>query len=70
MDEHNAVAVRMDFSQQDIKNARAAKMKRLLSQSVLECIKIDHEIGMDVVNSYRETWIKRKYVVDTDFFKP
>lgn len=69
MDEHNALATAMDLNQQDIKNAKAAKMKKILSQSLLECLKIDHEMGMDILNSYRGTWLKGMEVLDIDRFQ-
>lgn len=71
MDEHDALAMAMDPNEslQEIKNARAAKMKKLLSQSILECIKIDPEIGMDIVDSYRKTWLKEMDVRDTNAFQ-
>lgn len=70
-DEHDALALAMDPNEtpQEIQNARAAKMKKLLSLSILECIKIDPEIGMDIVESYRKTWLKEMDVRDTDSFQ-
>lgn len=71
MEEHDALAVAMDphETQQEIKNARAARMKKLLSQSILECIKIDHEIGVDIVESYRTTWLREMDVPNTNSFQ-
>lgn len=71
VEEHDALVVAMDpnETEQEIKNVRAAKMKKLLSQSILECIKIDPEIGMDIVDSYRKTWLKEMDVPDTDNFR-
>ncbi|MCJ1270922.1 hypothetical protein MMC22_010819 [Lobaria immixta] len=56
-------------TQQEIKNMNAAKMKKLLSQSILECIKIDPEIGMEIVDSYRKNWLKKMDVPDTNSFQ-
>ena len=71
VEEHDALAVAMDPNEthQEIKNVRAANMKKLVSQSILECIKIDPEIGMDMVDSYRKTWLKKMEVPDTDNFQ-
>lgn len=69
MDEHNSLAIGMDLNQQEIENSKAAKMKKLLSQSMLEYLKIDHEMGMDILNSYRGTWLKGMEVLDADRFQ-
>ena len=71
VEEHDALALAMDpnETQQEIKSVRAAKMKKLLSQSILECIKVDPEIGMDVVDFYRKRWLKEMDVPDTDSFQ-
>ena len=71
VDEHDALIVAMDpnETQQEIKNMNAAKMKKLLSQSILECIKIDPEIGMEIVDSYRKNWLKKMDVPDTNSFQ-
>ncbi|MCJ1463325.1 hypothetical protein MMC07_001932 [Pseudocyphellaria aurata] len=71
MDEHDALAVAMDphETQQEIKNARTARMKRLLAQSIQECIKIDPELGVGFVESYRKTWLREMDVPNTNSVK-
>lgn len=43
-------------------------MKKLLSQSMLECIEIDHENGMEMLETC-EKWVKQVDVPDTDCFQ-
>ncbi|MCJ1464556.1 hypothetical protein MMC07_003169 [Pseudocyphellaria aurata] len=71
IDEHDALAVAMDphETQQDITNARGAQLKKLLSQSIQECIEIDHEIGVDIVESYRKTWLRGMDGPNTNSFQ-
>ena len=49
----------MDISdaQDPIKNQMAAKLRKLLSQGMLELIKIERDIAMDILELYRSKWL-------------
>jgi len=45
-------------------SARAAQIKRLLSKALLECLEIDYEAGIEIINSYRKDWLPVMEVKD------
>ena len=49
----------MDISdaQDPIQNQKATKLRRLLSQGMLELIKIERDIAMDILELYRSKWL-------------
>ena len=71
MEEHNALAQAFDVveDREPAKNARAAKMKKLLAQAALECVKLDHETGMEIVDAYRKIWLKEMDIPNTGTFE-
>ena len=59
MEENRALAIAMDISdeQEPIQNAKAASLRKLLSQGMLELIKIERGIAMDILELYRSKWL-------------
>ena len=49
----------MDTSnaQDPIQSQKAGKLRKLLSQGMLELIKIDRDIAMDILEIYRSKWL-------------
>ena len=49
----------MDISnvQDPVQNQKAGKLRKLLSQGMLELIKIDRDIAMDILELYRSKWL-------------
>ncbi|KAI0521300.1 geranylgeranyl pyrophosphate synthase [Xylaria bambusicola] len=37
--------------------SRALKTKKLVSQCILECVKLDHELGLNMLAAFRDVWL-------------
>ncbi|KAK8015780.1 Ophiobolin F synthase [Apiospora marii] len=37
--------------------SRAMKTKKLVSQCILECVKLDHELGLNMLTAFRDVWL-------------
>ena len=59
MEENRALAIAMDISdaQDPIQNQKAARLRKLLSQGMLELIKVERDIAMDILEFYRSKWL-------------
>lgn len=59
MEENRARAIVMDISdaQDYIQNQKAVKLRKLLSQGMLELIKVERDIAMDILDFYRSKWL-------------
>jgi hypothetical protein len=71
MEEHNAFAQALDVVEDrgPAKTERASKMKKLLAQAALECVKLDHEVGMEIVDAYRKKWLVDMDIPNTETFQ-
>jgi ophiobolin F synthase len=69
MEEHAALADAMNVDDEPIQNERTRKMKKLLSQAILECVKIDRDVGIEIVDAYHKAWLTEMEVTDTDSFE-
>ncbi|KAI9768777.1 MAG: hypothetical protein M1839_003962 [Geoglossum umbratile] len=71
MEEHNAFAQALDVVEDrgPAKTERASKMKKLLAQATLECVKLDHEVGMEIVDAYRKKWLVDMDIPNTETFQ-
>ncbi|KAK8076346.1 Ophiobolin F synthase [Apiospora phragmitis] len=38
-------------------DSRAMKTKKLVSQCILECVKLDHELGLNMLAAFRDVWL-------------
>lgn len=38
-------------------NSRAMKTKKLVSQCILECVHLDHELGLKMLAAFRDVWL-------------
>jgi ophiobolin F synthase len=56
---HEELSNAMDISKANINdgNVKSMKLKRLLSQCLLECISHDRQLGLRMLESYRKKWL-------------
>lgn len=68
--EHSDLVAAMDINDKRQLNKESSSMqkKRLVSQALLECIKLDRELGIDMLDMYRLKWLAVMEHPDTDEF--
>lgn len=67
--EHSDLFNAMDTTNQPTRNSKTAKMKKLLSHAILECVKVDHELGLEVLGKFREGWLRKMDIQNTEVFE-
>ena len=50
-------ALNPDDKESRTTNLRATKMKKLVSQCILECISLDRELGLKMLAAFRDVWL-------------
>jgi ophiobolin F synthase len=50
-------ALNPDDKENKTTDLRATKMKKLVSQCILECISLDRELGLKMLAAFRDVWL-------------
>jgi len=59
MAEHNDFGASVDIhNKQKPKGSRSAKLKRLAAQFLLDCVSIDRELGIYMLEVYQKDWVE------------
>lgn len=65
---HDGMAQAMDLQLQekDLKDSKSLQLKKMISPLLLDCIRIDREYGMNVVDSMNTKWLAVMEQPNTD----
>lgn len=64
-----STAFALDDQDDDLKDAQSRQKKKLASQVMIECIQLDRELGIDVLETLHSKWLAIMEHPDTDAFK-
>ena len=69
--EHGDLSSALDLYDQRKLNtdSKSMRTKKLAAQALLECIKLDHELGLNMVESWRSKWLDVAEHPNTNSFK-